>query len=101
MAKIIPFPSTEETGHSYKSNLMTAGEAWTAKEKKLLDRAEFYESMIAVLDDVRLQNAREQDYGMMEILMEEIPSYQNRLTEIQSQLADLRQRYYNSLRQAN
>lgn len=101
MAKIIPFPKTEETGHSYRSNLMTAGEAWTAQEKRLLDRAEFYESMIAVLDDVRFQNAREHDYGMMEILMEEIPGYQQRLTEVQTELTELRRRYYASHRQAN
>lgn len=93
MAKVIPFPKPAETGHSYKNTLQTAGGDWTQQEKKLLDRAEFYQSMIVVLDDVRMQNARSHDYGMMEVITEEMPHYQQRLNEVQVELSELRRRY--------
>ena len=58
-----------------------SGNQWTTQEKKLVDRAEFLEAMILVLDDVRMQNIRSRDYAMMEIVSEEIPLYQQRLEE--------------------
>ncbi len=100
MAKIVPFPQSEDKCHSYKANLQTAGQNWTNREKKLLDRAEFLQSMIIVLDDVRMQNARERDFAMMEVVGEEIPRYQQRLEEVQVELAELRRRFIYSQRAA-
>ncbi len=72
--------------------LETQGEEWNREEKRLLDRAEFLEAMILVLEDVKLQNIRNRDYGMMEVVNEEIIHYQERLEESQASLAELRKR---------
>ena len=61
-----------------------------------LDKAEFLEAMILVLDDVRLQNIRTRDYAMMEIVTDEIPRYEERLEETKSELEQLRQDFWAS-----
>lgn len=92
MATIIDFPvPISPSGGS--SRLRTAGGRWTHLEKKLIDQAEFFEAMILVLNDVKLQNIQRRDYAMMEIVSEEIPRYQQRLNETREQLSALRTEY--------
>lgn len=94
MGSVVSLP-LDRTSDSvqYADRLKTSGERWVLIEKKLLDRAEFLEAMILVLDDVKLQNIRNRDFAMMEIVSEEIPRYQKRLEEVQKSLMDLRQQY--------
>ena len=53
--------------------------------------------MLLVLDDVRLKNIRNQDYGMMEIVQEEIPRYIERIEEVKRDLEVLRAKYTQSV----
>ncbi|MBI1388335.1 MAG: hypothetical protein GC154_07800 [bacterium] len=92
MAQVIQMPA-KQSGVEYKDRLKTQGERFSVMERKLLDQAEFYEAMILVLDDVRLQNIRKRDYAMMDIITEEIPRYQNRLEEVRGMLDRLRAEY--------
>ncbi len=81
----------------YGERMRTSGESWTRREKKLLDRLEFLEAMVLVLDDVRLKNIRNRDYGMMSIVEEEIPRYMERIDEVRHELENLRARYNQSI----
>ena len=81
----------------YGERLQTAGEPWTRKEKKLLDRLEFLEAMHLVLHEVRLKNIRDRDYGMMESVQEEIPMYIERMEKVRRDLEVLRAKYGRSL----
>jgi hypothetical protein len=81
----------------YGERLQTAGEPWTRREKKLLDRLEFLEAMLLILDDVRLKNINDRDYGMMEIVQEEIPRYIERTAEVRRDLDILRAEYSQSV----
>lgn len=101
MADIIAFPEPVRNVHAYRTELQTAGQYWTEREKKLLDRIEFYQAMMMVLDDVRLQNASSRDFGMMEVVTEEIPRYHQRLQDVEAELYELRRHYTESQRQAN
>ncbi len=92
MAQVINMPA-KTAGVHYKDRLKTQGERFSVMERKLVDQAEFYEAMILVLDDVRLQNIRKRDYAMMDIIAEEIPRYQKRLEEVQAMLDKLRAEY--------
>ncbi|MFH1738051.1 MAG: hypothetical protein ABIH23_03515 [bacterium] len=98
MGQVVQLPdrSSEATVH-YGERLKTAGNPWTRKEKKLLDKIEFLEAMVLVLDDVRLKNIRENDHGMMEVVQEEIPRYIERIEEIRRDLESLRAKYGRSL----
>lgn len=89
MAQVITMPA-KQSGIQYKDRLKTQGERFSVMERKLVDQAEFYEAMILVLDDVRLQNIRKRDYAMMDIIAEEIPRYQKRLDEVKNMLDKLR-----------
>ncbi|MDP8244221.1 MAG: hypothetical protein P9L94_09090 [Candidatus Hinthialibacter antarcticus] len=89
MAQVITMPA-RKSGIQYKDRLKTQGERFSVMERKLVDQAEFYEAMILVLDDVRLQNIRKRDYAMMDIIAEEIPRYQKRLDEVKDMLDKLR-----------
>lgn len=100
MAQVISMPMRSE-GINYKDRIKTQGERFSVMERKLLDQAEFYEAMIMVLDDVRLQNIRKRDYAMMDIITEEIPRYQKRLDEVQDMLARLRTEYRTQQAAAN
>lgn len=96
MGKIVQLPLLKENlnrNQQQPQKLETQGDYWVFQEKKLLDYAEFFEAMILVLDEVRLQNIRSRDYAMMEIVSEEIPLYQKRLEETQVHLASLRRDY--------
>lgn len=93
MGSVVQIP-TQPAGNRYENRLKTAGDQWTTLEKKLIDKAEFLEAMILVLDDVRMTNIRKRDYAMMEIVGEEIPHYQERLTEVQDEIAQLRRNYW-------
>ena len=98
MGHVLQLPRREKT-QRYGDRLQTQGNQWTTQEKKLVDRAEFLEAMILVLDDVRMQNIRSRDYAMMEIVSEEIPLYQQRLEEVKRSLLKLRQDYNDQSRQ--
>ncbi len=94
MGSVVTLPLNRKSeGVQYADRLKTSGKRWVLIEKKLLDQAEFLEAMILVLDDVKLQNIRNRDFAMMEIVSEEIPRYQKRLEDIQLSLTDLRQQY--------
>ncbi len=97
MGKLVSLPihdhKHETPNKPYGDRLKTQGDYWISREKRLLDKAEFLEAMIMVLDDVRLQNIKKRDYAMMEIVSEEIPRYQERLEEVQTSLAQLRQQF--------
>ncbi|RJP32396.1 MAG: hypothetical protein C4527_06060 [Candidatus Omnitrophota bacterium] len=92
MGNVITLPH-QESRISYADRLQTVGENWTLREKKLIDEAEFIEAMILVLDDVRLQNIQNRDYGMMDIITDEIVQYQQRLDNLQESLSRLRVEY--------
>lgn len=92
MGQLVQLPK-RSVQNQYGARLQTQGEEWVRLEKKLLDRAEFLEAMILVLDDVRLQNIRSRDFAMMEVVSEEIPAYQKRLEDIQDSLTKLRNEY--------
>lgn len=92
MAQVISMPARSK-GIQYKDRLKTQGERFSVMERKLVDQAEFFEAMILVLDDVRLQNIRKRDYAMMDIITEEIPRYQKRLDEVKTMLDKLRAEY--------
>ncbi|MBD3266935.1 hypothetical protein GF373_09720 [bacterium] len=97
MGNIVQLPARQqvkESTPSYAEKLQTKGDQWVFQEKKLLDRAEFLEAMILVLDDVRLQNIRSRDYSMMEIVSEEIPRYEERLETTKQALTTLRREYW-------
>jgi hypothetical protein len=99
MGHIIQLPLAKENGHHFhpkSQKLVTQGDHWVFREKKLLDKAEFLEAMILVLDDVRLQNIRSRDYAMMEIITEEIPRYEQRLETIKGDLQQLREAFWAS-----
>ncbi|MDX9753436.1 MAG: hypothetical protein RBU29_05710 [bacterium] len=101
MSNLIQLPLAKtltRSGSSSNHNVETQGDAWVYREKKLLDKAEFLEAMILVLDDVRVQNIRNRDYAMMEIVAEEIPLYEARLQDVQKELMQLRREYHASSR---
>lgn len=97
MSNLVTLPAPK--GNIYSDRLQTAGALWTGKEKRLIDRAEFFEAMILVLDDVKMQNIQSRDYAMVEIVTEEIAHYQSRLDDVQEQLARLRSEYHRGLRE--
>lgn len=98
MAQIIQLPNAVlRTKNRYAGRLHTAGERWVRQEKKLVDQAEFLEAMILVLNDVKLQNIRDRDYAMMEIVSEEIPRVHARLEEIQQRIVNLRKEFAESV----
>ena len=104
MGQVVQLPSfrdrLEEPGTQpvhYGERMQTSGESWTRKEKKLLDRLEFLEAMVLVLDDVRLKNIRNRDYGMMGIVEEEIPRYMERIDQVRCDLENLRAKYNQSI----
>ncbi len=100
MATILTFPTKSEdiktTSTRYTDRIKTAGDHWVQMEKRLIDKAEFLEAMVLVLDDVKLTNIRNRDYGMMDIVSQEIPQYQSRLEEVQKSLLELRKQYADS-----
>jgi len=98
MGELVQLPNAHsEQTIFYGDRLRTAGDSWVRKEKKLLDRLEFLEAMILVLDDVRLKNIREGDVGMMEVVQEEIPQYLKRIEDIRRDLDALRSKYSQSM----
>jgi len=92
MGQVVKFP-IHERNNRQSELLETKGSEWITREKKLLDKAEFLEAMIMVLNDVRMKNIQDRDYSMMEIVSDEIPHYQNRLEEIKHSLTELRKEY--------
>ncbi len=95
MGNVVSLP-IKESRINYSDRLQTSGNNWTMREKKLIDEAEFVEAMILVLDDVRLQNIQNRDYGMMDIITDEIMQYQQRLDSLQHSLSQLRTEYASS-----
>jgi len=105
MATILTLPSRSEDittkSTRYADRIKTAGDQWVQMEKRLIDKAEFLEAMVLVLDDVKLTNIRNRDYGMMDIVSQEIPQYQSRLEDVQKSLSELRKEYAESASTAN
>jgi len=98
MGQVVQLPASKSEDR-YSSKLQTQGSEFVSREKKLLDKAEFLEAMILVLNDVRLQNIQSRDFSMMEIVSEEIPQYQTRLEETRMSLNSLRQEYDGQMNQ--
>jgi len=98
MGEVVQLPDPRRGGVVYYGErLQTAGERWTRKEKKILDKLEFLEAMLLVLDRVRLENIRDSDYGMMEIVQEEIACYIERIEGVKRDLELLRAKFRQSL----
>ena len=89
MGHVVSIPVSNKTNR-YSDRLETIGAKWSGKEKKIIDRIEFLEAMLMVLDDVKMTNIQNRDYAMMEIISEEIIQYQKRLEEERKSFLQLR-----------
>ena len=96
MSNVISLPQHTSPVH-YSTRLKTAGQDWTAGEKRLLDLLEFLEAMIIVLNDVKIKNIQSRDYAMAQIVTDEIKNYETRLHSTSLELNSLRRNYLASV----